>query len=70
MPTPTSNLYATIRTDVHDRLRELARLSNLPVARVVESIASMALGVEHPHSPAVRLAIQTWKRGAPRREHD
>ena len=58
-------LYARIDSTVHGDLLDVARRAGLSVAKVVETIASTALGHRHPYAPVVAGAIKLHKEGAP-----
>lgn len=49
-------LYARINDLVHDDLRSISTRAALPVATVVEVLAAIMAGREHPHAKAVRAA--------------
>jgi len=63
MATSTVVLYARISEPAHTGIQEVADLAGLSSAKVHDAIACITLGLESPHTAAVRTAVKRWKQG-------
>ncbi len=57
----TKQLNTRVADDIADSIRELARMSAIPIGTLVEAMLAARLGVSHPYEKAVYLATQRWK---------